>query len=291
MKRNLDPNGLPGSLRVAVKEALDSGWTAKRGGSGGWKLRSPGGTEWMHVAPGTNIPDNEAVKLRAKVQRATLNEAPKDLVEAAMDPQQYQVTTYCSVCNTEFLSWDGYAAHQTKCQEAAAAALAAEEEADKAITQPEEDKPPEAIPGYRVEDKMPAPPHRPDLPEASDSGKMSSKEEVTVESGNKRGKYRKRQYVQEGLARALYKAMLQRRQYKNEALSKYANALAEIINDEGFEFASFDDAETKLAQIFEVLDIDPTTVDKVDDLMAENKKLSEDLEAIRDLINGLGGGK
>lgn len=307
MRRNLDPGNLPGALRVAVKEALDSGWTAKKGGSGGWKLRSPGGTEWMHVSPGTNIPDNEAVKLRTKVKRASMNEAPPDLVEAAKDPKQYQVTTHCSVCNTEFLAWDGFVAHQDDCHKAAAAALAAEEEASKAITPPVQDEPSEGpvlevpelptfdidrpIPGYTNSAQTPPKPHRPDLPKESDSGKMGSKEEVAVNGGNKRGSYRKRQFVQEGMARALYKAMLQRRQYKDEALSKYANALAKIIDESGFEYAVLDEAESKLAQIFEVLDIDPAVADKVDELSAENKKLHENLDALRELINGIGGGK
>jgi hypothetical protein len=291
VRRSLDPGNLPGALRVAVKEALDSGWTAKKGGSGGWKLRSPGATEWMHVAPGTNIPDNEARKLRTLVARALLNEAPKDVVEAAKDPKEYGVTTTCTVCKREFLAWDGFVAHQDGCLAAAAAAYAAEQEAKAAEEAAEIPEAPRPLPGYNNSANLPTPSHRPDLPKASDSGKMSNKEEVVVNTGNKRGSYRKRQYVREGLARALYEAMRKRSRTKTEALSTYANALAKIMDDDGFDYSALEDSESKLLAIMEVLDIDPTAGTKVAELEAENQKLGDDLAAIKDLINGMGGGK
>lgn len=289
MSNRLDPNDLPGELRKAVKEALRLGWTAKRGGAGGWKLRSPGGTQWMHVAPASNIPDIVARDLRTKIGKAAMQEADDDLLAALGDPKETSVTIVCTVCGMEFLATDGFLAHQTACSQAAYAAQQAEQEASKAITPPAVDDPSdgrtEPLPGYVKSSRLPAPSHRPDFPETPDSSKMSTKEEDAVVE-NKRGPYRNRKIVQPGLARALYEAMRSRTQRRDEALSIYANTLAEMMTDAGFEYQEviLSDAERKIAKVFEALDIDVDMLTKGASLREENEQLRSDLTTLKELL-------
>jgi hypothetical protein len=285
----LDPNDLPGELRKAVKEALRLGWTAKRGGAGGWKLRSPGGTQWMHVAPASNIPDTVARDLRTKIGKAAMAEADEDLLAALDDPKETSVTIVCTVCEQEFLATDGFIAHQTACSQAAYAAQQAEQEASKAITPPMVDEPSEGrtepLPGYVNSARLPAPSHRPDFPETPDSSKISNKEEDMVESRKKRPY--QWNVVQPGLARALYEAMKSRSQHKGEATSTYANVIAAMIQETGIDNSTppvLDDAQQKIDEILGVLGVDANLIADAQNMQAENEKLRSDLTTLKDLL-------
>jgi hypothetical protein len=274
----LDPNDLPGELRKAVKEALRLGWTAKRGGAGGWKLRSPGGTQWMHVAPASNIPDIVARDLRTKIGKAAMAEADEDLLAALDDPKETSVTIVCTVCEQEFLATDGFIAHQTACSQAAYAAQQADQEASKAITPPMVDEPSEG----RTEhlDMGPV-----ESTKSSDSSKMSNKEEDMVESRKKRPY--QWNVVQPGLARALYEAMKSRSQHKGEATSTYANVIAAMIQETGIDNSTppvLDDAQQKIDEILGVLGVDANLIADAQNMQAENEKLRSDLTTLKDLL-------
>lgn len=288
MSSHMDPSNLPGELRKAVKEALRLGWTAKRGGSG-WKLRSPGGTQWMHVTPATNIPDEQAQKLRTLIGKAAMEEADEDLLAALDDPKETGVTIVCTVCGVEFISTYGFVAHQTACAEAAYAARQAEQEASKAITPPMMDEPSEgqaeALPGYFNSANLPTKSHRPDMRKTSDSSKMSNKEEDMVESRKKRPY--SWNVVQPGLARALYEAMKSRSQHQGEATSTYANVIAAIIQENGVDNSTppiLDDAQMKIDQITKILGVDINMIADAEAMQSENEKLRSDLTTLKDLL-------
>jgi hypothetical protein len=273
----MDPTNLPGELRKAVKEALRLGWTAKRGGSG-WKLRSPGGTQWMHVAPATNIPDEQAQKLRTLIGKAAMAEADEDLLAALDDPKETSVTIVCTVCGKEFLATDGFIAHQTACAQAAYAAQQAEQEASKAITPLVVDEPSEGHTEPLETEVI-------ESTKTSDSSKMSNKEEDMVESRKKRPY--QWNVVQPGLARAIYEAMKSRSQHKGEATSTYANVIAAIIQENGIDNSPppvLDDAQQKIDEIVKVLGIDINVVTDAADALAENEKLRSDLSTLKDLL-------
>jgi hypothetical protein len=268
-------------MRDAVKDALDLGWTAKRGGKGGWKLRSPGGTQWMHVSPATNIPDHQANMLRSKMAKAALMETTpqsEDLRVALNDPKQGAVTMVCTACKVEFLTWDGFVAHQQRCVTANPAAWQdVEEESDE----PEADSPSEGRTERAETDDV-------EKTETSVSGKMSNKEEVNM-GGAGRGRYRKSQSVQPGLARAIYEAMRQRSNHKNEALSVYANVIAGMVIESGIEIEELpgmSDAEVKLQAVITALGIDIDALGEVDTIRDENKRLKDLLATWKELVAG-----
>jgi hypothetical protein len=259
-----DVNRFSNELRDAIKEALEVGWTAKKAKSG-WKLRSPGGTKWMHVTPGTNIPETEAKKLRAAVRRAQVLEVTDEV---------------------KFMTWTGYAAHQEACQEThEKGAHAASEEPDEGITLPEVFEVPEmdvAGPFDDVEESQ----------KSNDSAIMNSKEEdnlVDSKGRADRGGYTWN-HVRPGLARDLYEAIKSRSRHKGETDSKYANALAEIIEKTGENYvprAELEDAQQKLLQIMEVLGVDPTASREVEALREELERKSEQLKALKELLADL----
>lgn len=280
MSGSVNLNRFPTALRVAIKEALESGWTFKKGGSGGLKMRSPKGTQWMHISPGSNIPDEVVKNLRTKMNRALIEEADDDIVAAAEDPKEYRVTTTCTICFTEFLSLDGFAAHQEACHKRAAEALEAEQEASKAITQTDQDEPSQGrteVPAEVTEDPI----------KSSGSGKMSNKEEDNMggsKPGVKRGPYNRREAVKPGIARAIYEAMRQRSQHRDEALSTYANIIGAMVEEK---VGALSDSEAKLAAIYEVLELDPSANDRADEMAAKVEQLEGDLKAIKDLLSGI----
>jgi len=289
VSQDLDPNSIRGALREAVKDAIGFGWTAKRVKKG-WRLRSPEGTQWMHLTPATRQPDQQARILKQKVQRALSSEKPSMDTALALDDPNSNLNLECKDCGLEFLTLTGFQSPRHPCWVRKSEASADEQEADKAIAPVEVVEPSEErtapLPGYVNSQFKPVPTHRPDLPETSDSGKMSNKEEdIVVE--NKRGPYRQRKHVQPGLARALYEAMRSRSQRKDEALSLYANTLAEIMTDAGFEYQEviLADAEAKIAKIFEVLGIDPAMLTKGAALSEENEQLRSDLTALKGLLD------
>jgi hypothetical protein len=276
----MDPSNLPGELRKAVKEALRLGWTAKRGGSG-WKLRSPGGTQWMHVAPATNIPDEQAQKLRTLIGKAAMAEADEDLLAALDDPKETSVTIVCTVCGKEFLATDGFIAHQTACSQAAYAARQAEQEASQAITPPVVDEPSEGHAGVLETEPI-------ESTKTPDSSKMSNKEEDMVESRKKRPY--QWNVVQPGLARAIYEAMKSRSQHKGEATSTYANVIAAMIQESGIDNSMppvLDDAQQKIDEITKVIGIDVNMIADAQAMQSENEHLKQSLAALRDLLKGI----
>jgi hypothetical protein len=280
-----DLNRFSTELRDAIREALEVGWTAKKAKSG-WKLRSPGGTKWMHVTPGTNIPETEAKKLRAAVRRAQVLEVTDEVIEALEDPKTADATVKCDLCEVEFMTWTGYAAHQEACQEEhEKGAYAASEEPDEGITLPEVFEAPEtdvAGPFDDVEESQ----------KSNDSAIMNSKEEdnlVDSKGRADRGGYTWN-HVRPGLARDLYEAIKSRSRHKGETDSKYANALAEIIEKTGENYvprAELEDAQQKLLQIMEVLGVDPTASREMEALRGELERKSEQLKALKELLADL----
>lgn len=282
VSNSINLNRFPTPLRVAIKEAFESGWTWKKGGSGGLKMRSPKGTQWMHISPGSNIPDEVVKNLRTKMNRALIEEADVDIVAAAADPKEYRVTTTCTVCFTEFLSIEGFAAHQEACHERAAAALAAEEEADKGITPVEVVEPSE---GHAEAPEQE--PYEPHMSEGFDT--IGTKEEDVTENSSARGGYTWN-VVKPGLARALYTAMKSRSQHKGEATSTYANVIAGMVEEAGIDFGyipAMEEAQAKILKISEVLGLDPMAQLEVDTLRADNERLAGQLQTLKELLSDL----
>lgn len=281
MSSQIKPSDMPGDLRHAVAEALRMGWTAKRGGGGGWKLRSPEGTQWMHISPGTKIADQQAEKLRTLVSKAAIEEMPDDLMAALEDPKETGVTIQCRTCKTEFLAIDGYVAHQTRCAEAAYAAQQALVEASEVIVQVDVDEPSEGHTEAPLSETV-------ESTKTSDSSKMSNKEEDMVDSRKKRPY--SWNVVQPGLARALYEAMKGRSQHKGEATSTYANVIAAIIQESGIDNTVppiLDDAQQKIDEITKILGIDVNTVMDAEAMQAENQHLKQSLAALKELLGGI----
>lgn len=279
MSQQLDPNSVRGgALREAVKDALAFGWTAKRGKKG-WRLRSPEGSQWMHLTPATSQPEQQARILKSRIQKALSSEQPSQETVLALDDPNSNLNLECKDCGLEFLTVTGFQSPRHPCWARKNEAVADEQEVDKAITPVEVVELSEGRTGPRESDPV-------ESTETSDSSKMSNKEEdIVVE--NKRGPYRKRKHVQPGLSRALYEAMRSRSQRKDEALSLYANTLAEIMTDAGFEYQEviLADAEAKIAKIFEVLGIDPAMLTKGAALSEENEQLRSDLTALKGLLD------
>lgn len=278
----IDPSAFSGALREAVKEALEMGWTAKRGKSG-FKLRSPGGSKWMHVTPSTNIPDYEARNLRSKIRRAFLDENQPDVLEALDDPQEHGVTVECKLCHVEFLTWDGFAAHQEECNKAHSAPPAADEDPEEGIVQPEGVEPSEG----RTE--APAPEvSKPNMSVGFDT--ISNKEEDVTETNNSaRGGYTWN-VVKPGLARALYTAMKSRSQHKGEATSTYANVIAGMVEEAGIDFGyvpATDEAQAKILKIVEILGVDPMAQTEVETLREDNDRLVGQLKTLKELLSDL----
>jgi hypothetical protein len=277
VSQELDPNSVRGALRDAVKDAIGFGWTAKRVKKG-WRLRSPEGTQWMHLTPATSQPDQQARILRAKVNKALSSEAPSlDTITALEDPNS-NLNLECAECGLEFLTATGFQSPRHACWARRGEASADEQEVVEPITPVEVIEPSEGHTDARELDPV-------ESTETPDSSKMSNKEEdIVVE--NKRAPYRRRKAVQPGLSRALYEAMRSRSQRRDEALSIYANTLAKIMTEAGFEYQEviLSDAEAKIARVFEVLDIDVDMLTKGASLREENEQLRSDLTTLKELL-------
>lgn len=277
MRQELDPNSVKGALRDVVKDALEFGWTAKRG-KRGYRLRSPEGTQWMHLTPATSQPEQQARILRSKIRKALESERyTEDLIERLDDPNS-NVNLECPVCGLEFVTMTGFQSDRHPCWARRGETSAGERDAVKAITPVEVVEPSEGHtePQQLVDSE---------LVDTPDSSKMSNKEEdIVVE--NKRGPYRRRKAVQPGLARDLYQAMRARSQHRDEALSVYANTLAEMMADAGFEYQEviLSDAEAKIAKVFDVLGIDVEMLTKGAALREENEQLRSDLTTLKELL-------
>lgn len=297
MSKSIESTRMPSPLRAAVKEALEAGWTAKRGGNG-WKMRSPKGSQWMHIAPGTNIPEDQARSLRSKMTKAAILEGDPEFIQALEDPTDGGATITCRRCEVEFLTPDGYEGHKYGCKKAEEAALAALQAVEAALVPEVNDGPPEGraepvvvdeveVPGYVRSARMPTPTHRPDIRTMSPTSDMLNiKEEVVAESTNApRGGYTWK-VVKPGLARALYEVMKSRSQHKGEALSTYVNVVAELVSESGIQYTEpppgLDEAQVTLSKIALLLGVD-TSIDTAA-LQAENEQLRNDLSSLKELL-------
>lgn len=291
---------LPKELKHPVKTAMDNGWRIIQATSNGYRIESPGKSENYYVPIKTKDGKAEARVLMRKVTRAVANEdtpQSRRVLAELNDPASTNATLECAHCDVEFVTTDGYNAHLGACIEAARARLAAEQEAGRAITPPEAESPPQAIPGYVNQQFKPVPPHRPDIPaktaedpsKSSGSGKIGNKEEDNM-GGIKRGPYNRREVVKSGLARALYEAMRKRSQHRDEALSVYANVIADMIQESGVDFdglSVLDGAEGKLASIIDILGVDLDLMARAEALAAENERITSNLKSLRELLGDI----
>ena len=277
MRQELDPNSVKGALRDVVKDALEFGWTAKRG-KRGYRLRSPEGTQWMHLTPATSQPEQQARILRSKIRKALESERyTEDLIERLDDPNS-NVNLACPECGLEFVTMTGFQSDRHPCWTRRSEASAGEQEVVKAITPMEVVEPSEG----RTEplDMGPV-----ESTKSSDSSKMSNKEEDMVESRKKRPY--SWNVVQPGLARALYDAMKSRSQHKGEATSTYANVIAAMVQETGIDNSMppvLDDAQQKIDEILGVLGVDANMIEDAQNMQAENEKLRSDLTTLKDLL-------
>ncbi len=285
MSKDIQSTRFPGALRQAVKEALEFGWTAKQGGSG-WKLRSPGGTEWIHVTPGSNIPDNIARDLRSKIAKAALTESTPqadDFRQKLEDPKDANGTVTCAECDTEFMTVAGFNGHEEGCRRRTRARLEAEQEASGPVVLVGDERPPE---GHTE----PAEPSVVEVSETPASSKMGNKEEDMTDSTKPPRKGYRWHVVKPGLARALYTAMMARSRHKGEATSTYANVIAEMVEESGYSVEmppELTEAEEKLDQIIGLLGVDVEALAGVDRLREENERLTGNLRDLRELLNGI----
>lgn len=290
---------IPKDLRHPAKTAMTHGWTIRQTTANGYRIDSPGKSETFYIPFKTGAAQSEARRLMQKVTRAVMNEdtpISQQVREELNDPKHTDRTLECSECEVEFITTEGYNAHLDECIRATRARLAAEEEAAKAMTPPQEERPAEGLPGYVKSARIPTPAHRPELTaKLSGSGKMDNKEEDSNmgenTSGYKRGPYNRREGIKPGISRAIYEAMRTRTQHRGEALSVYANAIGSMVEEK---IGALSDAETRLGQIFELLGVDPDAEAKVADLEArvnelsdENERVTGNLKSLKDLLSDI----
>lgn len=299
MSDDIEYHRLPKDLRHPAKTAMTHDWTVRQATANGYRIDSPGKTETFYIPFKTGNAQSEARRLMQKVTRAVMTEdTPSSRLarEELNDPKNTDRTIECSECGVEFVTTEGFDKHVDACAEAAHARLEAEREASKAITPPQEERPAERVPGYVKSARIPTPAHRPELAaKLSGSGKMDNKEEDSNmgenTSGYKRGPYNRREAVKPGLSRAIYEAMRSRAQHRDEALSAYANAIGNMVEDK---IGALSDAESKLSQIFDLLGMDPDTEATIADLQArvnelsdENERVTGNLKSLKDLLSDI----
>lgn len=273
----IDPQRVPKQLRDPLKVALRNGWTGrKRKHGGGYLMSSPLRTEKFYVPMTTNTADALAQKFMAGITRAVAAEDTPEhrkVLDELNDPKDINSTMQCTDCMQEFLTIDGFNGHDCPAGEAR---VRAELEARKDITPDEGDSPSEGhteIPVSVTEDPS----------KSSGSGKMGNKEEDMTE-GYVRGPYNRREAVKDGITRAIYEAMRQRRQHRDEALSVYANVIGTMVEEQ---IGALSDAETKLAAISDLLGLDPRAQTRVEELTEENERLATNLRTLKGLITDL----
>lgn len=290
---------IPKDLRHPTKTAMTHDWTIRQVTANGYRIDSPGKTETFYVPFKTGNAQSEARRLMQKVTRAVMTEdtpMSAQVRKELNDPKNTDRTMECSECGVEFVTTEGFDRHVDGCAEAARTRLEAAQEAAKAITPPQVERPAEGLPGYVNSARIPTPAHRPELTaKLSGSGKMDNKEEDSNmgenTSGYKRGPYNRREAIKPGISRAIYEAMRTRTQHRGEALSVYANAIGDMVEEK---VGALSEAESKLSQIFEVLGMDPEAEAKAsnavalaEELSAENERIKGDLKSIKELLGGI----
>jgi hypothetical protein len=298
----VDTHRIPKDLREVVRDAeRDFNWFVVSRKKNGYLLSSPGKTQTFYVPFSTHNPHLEAKRLRMAMAKAALTEGGpiQEAAEKAMSKGGAHMQVECH-CGLTFLTMEAFDKHA--CTGGVDAPVAGAATVMATIPLGVVSVPSERHTEVAAGDSEP-------VRGSFGSGSMSNKEEDVVVKGEKRGSYRKSAKVEPGIARAIYEAMRDRPQYKNEAHSAYANRIGGLVEAAlpkqpepvtagdvappapaavGAALAAeLSEAREKLAKITEVLGIDVSVIAEAQELREKNARLKENVTALKGLFEGI----